>query len=86
MSYFEIGMLVCFGIAWPFSIYRSFVSKSTKGKSAVFLIIVIIGYASGILHKIMYSFDGVIWFYAANMFMVIIDAALYYRNRCIENR
>jgi hypothetical protein len=84
MSYFEIAMLVCFGIAWPFSIYRSFVSRSTKGKSAVFLIIVIIGYASGILHKIMYSFDGVIWFYAVNMFMVIIDAALYYRNRRIE--
>jgi hypothetical protein len=84
MSYFEIAMLVCFGVAWPFSIYRSYVSKSTKGKSAVFLIIVILGYASGILHKIMYSFDGVIWFYIANMFMVMIDAALYLRNRRFE--
>jgi hypothetical protein len=86
MSYFEIAMLVCFGAAWPFSIYRSYVSKSTKGKSAVFLIIVIIGYASGILHKMMYSFDGVIWCYIVNMVMVIIDTSLYYRNRFLEKQ
>jgi hypothetical protein len=86
MSYFEIAMLVCFGVAWPFSIYRSYVSKSTKGKSAVFLVIVLLGYASGILHKIMYSFDGVIWFYIVNMIMVLADTVLYYRNRRVEKR
>lgn len=81
MSIFEIIMLLCFGAAWPFSIYRSYVSRSTKGKSIAFLLIVIAGYCAGILHKIFYNYDLVIWFYAANMMMVIIDTLLYIRNR-----
>ena len=32
MSIYEIIMLICFGAAWPFSIYKSLKSKSTKEK------------------------------------------------------
>jgi len=81
MSIFEIIMLVCFGAAWPFSIYRSYKSKSIQGKSASFLVIVLIGYAAGILNKIYYNFDNVIYLYALNMFMVIADLVLYMRNQ-----
>lgn len=84
MSIFEIIMLLCFGAAWPFSIYRSYMSRSTKGKSIIFLIIVIFGYAAGITHKIFNSYDNVIWFYVLNMTMVTIDAFLYGRNKRIE--
>ena len=81
MSIFEIIMLLCFGAAWPFSIYRSYVSRSTKGKSFAFLLIVIAGYCAGILHKVFYNYDLVIWFYVANMVMVFVDMLLYLRNR-----
>jgi hypothetical protein len=80
MSIFEIVMLVCFGCAWPFSIYRSWKSKSVKGKSLVFLIIVLVGYLSGILHKIIYNFDNVIYLYITNFTLVSIDTALFIRN------
>ena len=43
MSIFEIIMLVCFGAAWPFSIYRSYKSRENSGKSIAFLIVVFIG-------------------------------------------
>ena len=86
MSIFEIIMLVCFGVAWPFSIYRSYKSKSIKGKSALFLVMVLVGYAAGILNKIYYNFDNVIYLYALNMIMVMLDLFLYLRNQRISIR
>lgn len=81
MSVFEIIMLVCFGAAWPFSIYKSYRSKSNRGKSVVFLFIVFIGYIAGILHKILFNYDLVIILYVINAVMVSIDILLYFRNR-----
>ena len=78
---FEIIMLVCFGAAWPFSIYKSYRSKSNRGKSVVFLFIVFIGYIAGILHKILFNYDLVIILYVINAVMVSIDILLYFRNR-----
>lgn len=74
-------MLICFGAAWPFSIYRSYKSKSVKGKSFIFLFVVFIGYIAGILHKVFYNFDNVIYLYTLNMVMVGIDMGLFLRNR-----
>ena len=81
MSAFEIIMLVCFGAAWPFSIYKSYRSKSNSGKSIVFLFIILIGYLSGLLHKLFFNFDMVIILYGVNAVMVSADILLYYRNR-----
>jgi hypothetical protein len=80
MSVFEMTMLVCFGAAWPASIYRSWVSRAIAGKSIIFLIIVETGYIAGIVHKLVYSLDGVILLYVLNAIMVLIDIALYCRN------
>ena len=81
MSVFETIMLVCFGAAWPFSIYRSYRSKSNRGKSVVFLFIVLIGYIAGILHKVLFNYDLVIILYIINAVMVFVDILLYFRNR-----
>ncbi|WP_400207346.1 hypothetical protein [Candidatus Methanomassiliicoccus intestinalis] len=81
MSIFEIIMLLCFGAAWPFSIYNSWKSGSTKGKSVIFLITLMIGYVAGIINKIFYSYDAVIYLYLLNLIMVAIDTALWLRNR-----
>jgi uncharacterized membrane protein YbjE (DUF340 family) len=84
MSIFEIIMLVCFGAAWPFSIYKSYHARNNSGKSLQFLIIVLVGYLSGILHKLLFNFDIVIGLYALNFLMVFIDIMLYVRNRRIS--
>ncbi len=63
MSIYEIIMLICFGAAWPFSIYKSLKSKSTKGKSSLFMIVLIIGYVFGILNKLLVKYDYVIYLY-----------------------
>lgn len=80
MSIFEAIMLLCFGAAWPFSIIKSYKSRSVAGKSPYFLIVVIIGYISGIINKLLYSNDIVMYLYILNLLMVATDLALYYRN------
>ncbi len=80
MSLFEVLMLLCFGAAWPFSIYKSIKSKSNSGKSIIFLFVVMIGYLSGIFHKLFYSYDLVIYLYALNFIMVSVDAFLWFKN------
>ena len=86
MSVFEILMLACFGAAWPFSIYRMWKTKSSRGKSSFFLGIVIAGYAAGILHKIYYNYDPVVFLYAFNAAVVSFDLALtlHYRKNEME--
>ncbi len=86
MSLFEIGMLVCFGAAWPFSIYRSFTSRSTLGKSPIFLGVLCIGYIFGILNKVFYRFDNVIYLYCLNFMMISLDLVLYFRNLRFESK
>lgn len=84
MSIFEIVMLICFGAAWPFSIYRSYTSKSVAGKSPYFLLIIMLGYVAGILNKVFYNFDQVIYLYVLNMIMVFADFLLYVRNAKLQ--
>jgi len=79
-------MLLCFGFAWPFSIARSWKSRSTGGKSVIFLFIVIAGYVSGAIHKILYDLDFVLVLYCVNAALVSIDAALWFRNKRLEAR
>ena len=85
----EVMMLIMFGSSWPFNIAKSIRSRSTKGKSVMFEIIVITGYTFGLCGKIAtYCATGVMplsfWFYIADITMVAIDVCLYFRNRKYE--
>jgi hypothetical protein len=75
-SPFEAVMLICFGLSWPFALYKTYTSKSSEGKSLRFLSLVFIGYISGCLHKVLYSYDQVIYLYILNGLMVGTDIAL----------
>lgn len=87
----EIGMLVAFGFSWPFNILKSWRSRTARGKSVVFEFIVLFGYLVGILGKLITcSRSGVpavsLWFYLADIIMVCVDIALYYRNTALDRR
>ncbi len=76
-SIFEFGMLACFSICWPVSLYTSVKTKKTEGKSLLFIVIIFVGYISGVTHKIIYSFDFVIILYIFNLVLVLADIVLY---------
>jgi len=86
---FELIMLLCFGASWPFAIARTLRTKVVKGKSPFFLALVVIGYAAGMMHKIINppAADAsmlaryIIWFYGINLCMVAFDLYLYWRYR-----
>jgi uncharacterized membrane protein YbjE (DUF340 family) len=84
MGIFEFLMLCCFGFSWPFSIAKSIRSRSTKGKSLAFMLLIVCGYVFGIIHKILNNFNWVTWAYVVLMMLVLADVALYLRNRKIE--
>ncbi|MBE6673081.1 MAG: hypothetical protein E7599_06140 [Ruminococcaceae bacterium] len=81
MQIFEIIMLICFGMSWPISVYKSIRSKSTKGKSVVFIIAIIVGYISGIIGKIVNEqISYVLILYCINLIVVSVDLGLYFVN------
>jgi uncharacterized membrane protein YbjE (DUF340 family) len=84
MGIYEFLMLCCFGFSWPFSIAKSIRSRSTKGKSLAFMLLIVCGYVFGISHKILNNFNWVTWAYVVLMTLVLADVALYLRNRKIE--
>lgn len=82
---FEFIMLACFGLSWPISVYKSITSKSTQGKSVVFIAAIIIGYISGIIGKIVSGqINYVLVIYCFNLIIVSIDLILYFINKYNE--
>ena len=89
---FEALTIFCFGLSWPISIRKSLVSRTAKGKSPAFLILILIGYVAGIVAKLtnsayMAEFSTkwyVLIFYIINFIMVAVDLGLYVRNRRLD--
>ena len=82
---FEMMMLVCFGLSWPFNIAKSLRSRTARGKSVLFEIMIIIGYLFGVAGKLI---DGnityVLAFYALDILLVSTDLILTFRNRKLD--
>lgn len=86
MGIFEFVMLICFGLSWPISVYKSIKTKSTKGKSVFFIFAVIVGYVSGIIGKIVNDcINYVLILYCFNLLVVSLDLAIYFINKHHEN-
>lgn len=81
---FEVIMLICFGVAWPFSIFKMLRTKKAEGKSINFLSVILIGYISGILFEYFGERNDIIALYLLNALLVSIDLGLtikYGKNR-----
>lgn len=83
----EILMIVCFGFSWPMNVIKSYHARTTKGKSLAFLLLICVGYVFGIASKIIGgSFKWyVLFFYVLNLFMVLLDVAMYARNYRLDH-
>jgi len=90
----EIIMIVSFGASWPVNVVKSYKSRTTKGKSLLFLGLIFFGYIAGITSKLvnesyMASFATkwyVLFFYVLNFIMVGADMALYFRNLSLDKK
>ncbi len=98
----EIAMLVCFGCSWPISVYKSIKVRTSVGKSAVFNILLIVGYVAGIVSKFLKmepfmvanAADGLkkgififaLIMYFVNLAMITANLVLYYMNKNLDNK
>lgn len=81
----ETMMIICFGISWPMSIVRSVRSRSTQGKSLLFMCFILFGYFCGVASKLIsHTYNLAFWFYFPNIIMVSTDIILYFRNKALE--
>lgn len=84
----ETIMILCFGLSWPLSIYKSWTSRTAKGKSLQFEFFIWLGYIAGITMKALQCAQGksgwlffLSWvFYCLNFVEITIDMGLYFRN------
>ena len=83
----ECFMVICFGISWPVSIIKSYTSRTSKGKSLVFILFIVLGYVFGIMAKIIANnINYVFWFYVLNLVMVLVDLGLFFRNAKLDKK
>ena len=85
---FEIIMIVLFGASWPMNVIKSVKSRTAKGKSLLFLLLIFTGYLFGISGKLI-SGDFkwyVLFFYVLNTLMVGADIILYFRNLKLDKK
>ena len=80
---FESLMLLCFGVSWPFAIYKTLKTKNVEGISIIFLWFVLTGYISGILFKVFdiseeNGLSPVLILYIVNFLMVGAELIIYY--------
>lgn len=84
---FEALMIISFGISWPIAIGKSLKSKTAKGKSILFIMFILCGYAFGISSKLLSGkISYVFVFYIINFVMVAIDACLFVRNSKLDKK
>lgn len=91
-EFLEIVMIVSFGASWPLNVIKSYKSRTAKGKSIAFLLLIFFGYIAGITSKLvneayMAAFSQkwyVLVFYVLNLIMVGIDLILYFRNKKLD--
>lgn len=86
-EFFEMLMVVSFGISWPISIFKALKSGTAKGKSVIFSYFIWAGYLFGITSKFLRgSLTYVFVFYVINLVSVSVDIMLYYRNRKLDKK
>ena len=93
----ETVMIVCFGLSWPLSVYKSWKSRTAKGKSLQFELFIWVGYIFGMTRKILlwnqaqaagthleFLFYLGWAFYVLNFVEISIDMLLYFRNTKLD--
>ncbi len=86
----EALMILCFGLSWPISIRKSWISRTAKGKSLFFEFFIWLGYIFGITRKVLLYQQAtgplgflfyLAWvFYVLNILEISVDMILYFRN------
>lgn len=81
----ETVMLICFGLSWPTSAYRSYHARTARSTSLSFILLILVGYVAGISAKLSGGvYNYVLAMYFLNLVMVLLNLAIYFRNKKLD--
>ncbi len=83
----ETIMLICFGLSWPINLVKNIKAKTAKSTSLPFYLLITVGYIAGIAAKFIGdNVNYVLIVYFINIFFVLLNIAVYFRNRMLDKR
>ena len=86
-SILETIMLVCFGFSWPLNVIKAYKARTAKGTSLPFILLIIMGYISGISAKIISGqINYVLIAYIINLAIVSLNVIVYFRNTALDKK
>ena len=84
-SILETVMLVCFGLSGPSNLVKAYRSRTAKGTSLPFILLITLGYAAGIAAKFVGGkVNYVLAAYILNIIMVLLNLVVYFRNKRLD--
>ena len=82
---FEVIMLLCFAAAWPANIYKAYRARTAVGTSLPFMLIIEVGYISGMINKLVNDdISYVMAFYIFDFCLVLVGIIVYFRNMALD--
>ena len=82
----ESMMLLCFGFSWPISVVNNYRSRTARGMSLPFILLIIFGYICGITAKLIsHNITYVLAVYIFNLLAVSTNLLVYFRNKKLDN-
>ena len=86
-SILETIMLVCFGLSWPINLVKAYRSRTARGTSLPFILLITFGYVAGISAKLINLSNTKIYVlvtYIINLVMVLLNLVVYFRNSKLD--
>jgi hypothetical protein len=84
---FEVLMLLCFGASWPVAVVKAFKARTAKGASLPAVLLILTGYAMGIVNKFVNGqITYVLAFYFFNFTIVSLYCVLLVRNIRLDQK
>lgn len=86
-SILETIMLVCFGFSWPLNVVKAYKSRTAKGTSLPFVLLIISGYLAGISAKLITGqINYVLIAYLLNLAIVSLNVIVYFHNVSLDKK
>ena len=86
-NFLEAMMLLCFGFSWPISLVNNYRTRTARGMSLPFILLIMFGYVCGLTGKLIaHNISYVLVVYIFNLCMVSLNLVVYFRNRRLDRK